>query len=238
MLKRFLATVFLGAFTLQQSFANVIMATRVVYPANQKSVVFNLTASGETPSLVQVWIDSGDINSNPATTKSPFVITPPISRVDPGKGQTLRITYTGQDLPTDRESIFYLNILDIPPKPTGEKAPANYLQIAIKSRIKLFYRPALDISLYEAFAKVEWSVSKEGKKNYLVVTNPTPYYITYEQIEIVAGNSTVKVPDADMVAPFASVRYEISRAVNANAEVRWVTIDDNGARPQGSSKLK
>ncbi|RIY31424.1 hypothetical protein CKF54_06675 [Psittacicella hinzii] len=238
MFKRILATALLGAFTLQQSLANVIMATRVIYPANQKSVAFSLTASDDSPSLVQVWIDSGDPNSSPATTKAPFVITPPISRVDPGKGQTLRITYTGQALPADRESIFYLNVLDIPPKPSGENAPVNYLQVAIKSRIKLFYRPALDISLYDAFTKVEFSLITEKNKNYLVVNNPTPYYITYDQIELMVGKNAVAVPEADMVAPFSTVRYALPRAVSPSAQVQWTTIDDNGGRPKGVTPLK
>lgn len=43
-------------------------------------------------------------------------------------------------LPKDRESVFYLNIFDIPTK-LENKQDKNVLQLAIKSRIKLFYRP-------------------------------------------------------------------------------------------------
>lgn len=54
--------------------------------------------------------------------------------------------YTGEALPNDRESIFWLNILDISAKPKFENknnlnVNSNYLQLPIHSRIKLFYRP-------------------------------------------------------------------------------------------------
>lgn len=40
-------------------------------------------------------------------------------------------------LPSDRESLFYYNVREIPPK----SGKANTLQIALQTRIKLFWRP-------------------------------------------------------------------------------------------------
>ncbi|MEN2733548.1 fimbria/pilus periplasmic chaperone [Escherichia coli] len=51
------------------------------------------------------------------------MITPPIFRMDSKSGQTVRIVYTGESLPKDRESLFYLNVLDIPAKPRAKKTP-------------------------------------------------------------------------------------------------------------------
>lgn len=49
--------------------------------------------------------------------------------------------YTGEPLPADRESLFWMNVKAIPS--LDEKlANENTLQIAIQSRIKLFYRPS------------------------------------------------------------------------------------------------
>ncbi len=58
-----------------------------------------------------------------------------------GKGQSWRLVFNGSRLPQDRESLFWFNLLDIPPEPKNGKTD-NYLQLAIRSRIKLFYRPA------------------------------------------------------------------------------------------------
>ncbi|RDL19866.1 pili/flagellar assembly PapD-like chaperone [Serratia fonticola] len=63
-----------------------------------------------------------------------------MNRVETGKGQTLRISYAGGALPMDKESVFWLNVLEVPAKSqatTGE----NRLQMAFRPRIKLFFRP-------------------------------------------------------------------------------------------------
>ncbi len=38
----------------------VIMGTRVVYPATQKSISIRLNNDNESPALVQSWLDDGD----------------------------------------------------------------------------------------------------------------------------------------------------------------------------------
>lgn len=94
---------------------------------------------GKEPSMVQVWIDRGDPNSRADTANAPFLVTPPLVRIDPNKGQAFRVVFTGAELPKDRESIFWFNLLDVPPLP--KDADANVMQVAYRSRIKLFYRP-------------------------------------------------------------------------------------------------
>ncbi|MGS9149438.1 fimbria/pilus periplasmic chaperone, partial [Salmonella enterica subsp. enterica serovar Infantis] len=78
--------------------------------------------------------------------------------------------YTGEPLPRDRESGFYLNVLDIPSRPETEESetdggPINYLQLAVRSRIKLFFRPdTLSQSQADERRQVKWSlIHKEGR---------------------------------------------------------------------------
>lgn len=59
----------------------------------------------------------------------------------PDSGQTLRIVYTGQGLPGDRESLFHLNVLQIPPR-NSSHADRNQMLLMLRNRLKLFYRPA------------------------------------------------------------------------------------------------
>jgi P pilus assembly chaperone PapD len=42
-----------------------------------------------TPALVQTWIDQGDMSTMPAADQIPFVLTPPLSRVESKKGQII-----------------------------------------------------------------------------------------------------------------------------------------------------
>ncbi|AIL31989.1 molecular chaperone [Basilea psittacipulmonis DSM 24701] len=221
-----------------QGQANVIMATRVIYPSDQKSVSLELTNSGKRPSLVQVWIDNGNPDASPEKITAPFVVTPPVARVDNGKGQTLRITYTGEPLPTDRESIFYVNVLDIPPKPKAGEASPNYLQIAIRSRIKLFFRPTtLSISPSEAYQQVKWSLENSKGKTYLVADNPTPYYITYGTLYALQNGKKIQAPNADMVAPFSQARFLLNSPIKSAKEIIWTTINDYGGRTKGTTEL-
>ncbi|MFX8625589.1 fimbria/pilus periplasmic chaperone, partial [Acinetobacter baumannii] len=165
----------------------ILHGTRIIYPSDAREVSLQLSNNGTTPSLVQAWIDDGNSKSTPDESKVPFIITPPISRVEPTKGQTLRITAlpSASQLDQNKESIFWLNVLDIPPKPEGKKQvnneplPNNFLQLAIRSRIKFFYRPVNLKENIDTFSeKIQWV--KNGE--ILLIKNPTPFYITISSI--------------------------------------------------------
>ncbi|WP_163540299.1 fimbrial biogenesis chaperone, partial [Klebsiella pneumoniae] len=82
--------------------------------------------------------------------------------VNEHNGQQLRIKKLPSSLPADRESVFFLNVLDIPPRPENLQNQ-NTVQLAIKSRIKLFYRPAaLKGTLDDAVAKL--TLAAEGDR--------------------------------------------------------------------------
>lgn len=234
-----LSAILFSFFTSSASASVVILGTRVIYPEGQKSINVQLTHKGKTPSLVQSWLDDGDIKSQPDTVKVPFLITPSIVRLDPTQGQTLRVVYTQEPLPSDRESLFFLNVLDIPAKPKAEGGKAqNYLQLAIRSRIKFFYRPKnLGISAADAYEKVRFSIQKQGGKSVLSVNNPTPYHITYNSINLKQGNKNVSVDNTDMVAPFSTVNYPLRSAVSAN-KVEWNVVNDFGGVQKGESAVQ
>jgi len=151
----------------------VINGTRVIYNAQENEATVRLTNVSSTPSLVQVWLDSGDMQSTPETGKSPFIATPPIARVEPNKAQTVRIIYTREPLPQDRESVFWLNVLDVPPMPVTKNADdANYMQLAIRSRLKLFYRPKdLPGSSVHAAVNVRWQLVQKQVRILVNVTD-------------------------------------------------------------------
>lgn len=217
----------------------VITGTRIIYPSTQKTVNVQMTNVGNQPSLVQAWIDNGDPSALPEQVKTPFVLTPPISRVEGNKGQTLRITYTGEPLPQDRESVFYLNVLDIPPKPNADSGVENYLQIAIRSRLKLFFRPTtLNLSLDDAFSKVTWQIKSQAGKTLLIANNPTPYFITYNYIEVHQNGRKIPIKENGMVAPFSEYAFELASSIKNYGTVHWTVINDYGSRPTGESSLQ
>lgn len=202
--------IFSLALTSFQSFSGVLInGTRVIYPSDEKEITLRLENKGEKPSLVQVWIDKGDSKAKVSLIESPFIILPPVFRIEPTQGQTLRISYTGSNLPQDRESVFWLNVLDIPAR--QQKLPSNSIEMAFRSRIKLFYRPSsLNIaSSSEQVEKLHWSTAPCQNKQCIVIKNPTPVFVTISTIKVMSGDKVLTSLTGSMLAPFGSDSYPV-----------------------------
>ncbi|EPV3840843.1 fimbrial biogenesis chaperone [Morganella morganii] len=199
----------------------MINTTRVIFPGNQDNTVIQLTNSGEIPSLVQSWADEGDINSSPETTGAPFMVVPPVTRIAGGGGQQLKIRITENSLPHDRESVFYLNVVDIPAKTA---ATGNTLQFALRTRIKLFYRPD-DLPLPPEDVPEQISVSLSGET--LVLNNPSPYYFTLSAL-VSGGDNTPSHISTVMLAPYSESRVAYAGHLSAGGSVTLISIDDKG----------
>ncbi|MFC4525844.1 fimbria/pilus periplasmic chaperone [Dyella halodurans] len=211
----------------------VIGGTRVVFPAKNGEVTVRLSNLGSSPALVEAWIDSGDVHSTPDKVDVPFIVTPPLFRMEANRDQSLRIIGTPSQLPADRESLFWLNVLEVPPKPTGLEAEGkNTLQFAIRSRLKLFYRPAnLAGDPLKAPASITWKVVADGKGFALEARNPTPYYVTFTNVSI-SVNGTTYAAETGMVAPQGSLQLPVKGLAQAPANgtsIDYTAINDYGA---------
>ncbi|AKQ60010.1 fimbrial biogenesis chaperone [Bordetella hinzii] len=205
----------------------VIEGTRVVYKAGAPEVVVKMTNDGNTASLMQAWIDDGRAEATPDEMNVPFFLTPPLARVEPGKGQALRIFHTegGKALPQDRESLFWLNVLDVPPKAEGAEDAGAILQISVRSRLKLFYRPkGLAGSAETAPASLEFKVGANGK---LAVANPTPYYVNLRELAFGPEKQPTRSYPALMIAPFGSETLDLGGSTPR--QIRYAAISDLGS---------
>jgi chaperone protein EcpD len=215
----------------------VITGTRVIYPAKAREVTVKLNNNGATPALVQSWIDDGDASVDAQQRPMPFTLTPPVFRIDPAKGQTLRVTYTGEPLPADRESVYWLNVLEIPPKPQIDAGESkNLLQIAFRSRIKLFFRPAgLEGDANEAGARLTWSLARssgDGKRIVLLAKNPTPYYVTVARASVQVDGKTHESAAAAMIDPRGQREFVLDGLLElpqGQPPIQFETINDYGA---------
>ncbi|WP_151800159.1 fimbrial biogenesis chaperone [Acinetobacter nosocomialis] len=219
----------------------ILHGTRVIYPSDAREVSLQLSNNGTTPSLVQAWIDDGNSKSTPDESNVPFIITPPISRVEPTKGQTLRITAlpSASQLNQNKESIFWLNVLDIPPKPEGKKQvnneplPNNFLQLAIRSRIKFFYRPTNLKENIDTFSeKIQWVKNEET----LLIKNPTPFYITMSSIFQEVNHQKIDLlKQGLMLSPFSEDQIKLKNSNITN--MSFVYINDYGGRIEQTIKF-
>jgi chaperone protein EcpD len=216
--------------------ANIVLnTTRVVYPESEKEVTVKIDNNDKTAVLVQNWIDNGNVSASPETIKVPFILTPAVNRIDPGKGQTMRISYTGADLAKDRESLYYLNVLEIPPIKTSG-ATDNHVQVAFRTRIKMFFRPdGLKGEQNTSAEKIKW----QANGNKLRAVNNSPYYITLLQVNIRHAGKSEKVI-ADMAAPFNAVDVPLKSGMSAAAgdSIEYQYLNDWGAVKTVKSTLQ
>ncbi|ENL7329602.1 fimbria/pilus periplasmic chaperone [Escherichia albertii] len=197
----------------------VIYGTRIIYPAENKEVMVQLMNQGNRSSLVQAWIDDGDTSLPPEKIQVPFMLTPPVAKAGANSGQQIKIRIMPNRLPTNKESIFYLNILDIPPN-SPEDEGKNALKFAMQNRIKLFYRPVGVASVNkETFKKLRVNNSSNG----LVIKNGSANWVTISDVK---ANSVKVNYETIMIAPQESQRVDVK---NHNANSWQLTIiDDHG----------
>lgn len=221
-----LSSVILSVVTLQSAHAAIALdRTRVIFDSSQKSVSLNVSNENKKlPYLAQGWIEDAEGQK----ISSPLAVLPPVQRIEPGaksqvKIQGLPATAT---LPQDRESLFYFNLREIPPK--SDKP--NTLQIALQTRIKLFYRPAaLAPDSQAAPWQEQLTLTREGDKYRL--SNPTPYYVTIVEGGPSLKSAPVKGFGPTMLAPKSSQIISAPASAIGNAPV-LTYINDYGGRPQ------
>lgn len=193
--------------------------TRIIFDANKKEVALALTNTDEQlPWLIQSWTDIGD-----EKTRGPFIVTPPLFRLDGKKEQSLRITWNGTPLPEDKESLFYMNVRTIPAT-AKEDESKNVLRLIYKTRIKLFWRPK-KISGTPAESCANLQFTRSG--NVLKVTNKNAFYAVFDSLHLGA----VALKQADMVAPFSDASFPLNAQPSAN-QVTWRCISDYGSPSQ------
>lgn len=201
--------------TIQLSYGGglLIGRTRVVYNSEKKEVSLPLSnMSDNNPYLIQSWIENSD-----GKTRGPFVVTPPLFRLNAKEENSLRISYTGGKLPQDKESVFYINVRAIPSTPKND---VNELKVVVKSRIKLFYRPK---NLTGAASDARKSLTFSRANGELQITNPSSYYVVFSYLTV--GNSLLK--DIDMIAPGSKLTVKLP-GNNSGNTVEWRTINDYG----------
>lgn len=206
MRRRFLMLVLLvlGVVPVATTAGVQVQGTRVIYPAGQREVTVNVNNVGATPRLLQVWVDNGDPKATAETASAPFLVVPGVARVEPGKGQALRVLFTGSEMPQDRESVFWLNVLEVPPKPQGDAGVPvkDYVQFAVRTRIKLFYRPGtLSGDPVRALDQVSWRLLQDGAGHVLECNNASPYNFSLNSVRLKGQPAPEKTPGRGGMCP-------------------------------------
>lgn len=195
--------------------------TRVIFNESAKSVLVHISNDNkQLPYLAQAWLENEKMQK---ITKGPIVLTPPLQRVEPDEKSLITLSGTPDlhKLPQDRESVFYFVLREIPPKSNKE----NTLQIALQTKIKLFYRP----KAIETDSDKEWQseISLETVNDGYRVMNPTPFYLTI--VGFAGSESEVKTKKIEsiMIPPKSSQLFKTSKYATPYLSY----INDYGGRP-------
>lgn len=213
------------ALTAQQTYSAVALdRTRIIYDGGQKNVSLNISNQNkELPFLAQSWLE----DEQGVKVNGPLIALPPVQRIEPGAKSMVKLQSMPEvrSLPQDRESLYYFNMREIPPR--SDKP--NVLQIALQTRVKLFYRPDAirpESNIDEEFKKI--SLTPQG--SFYLVNNDTPYYFT------VINASSKKTTDVDpkfvvqMIKPLSHTRLDVDPSAMGDHPV-LTYINDYGARP-------
>lgn len=207
--------------------------TRVIYPADAREKSLMVVNTNPYPVILQTWVDQGA--GDPETAKAAFISLPPVFRLEPGEMKGVRIIYNHESLPQDRESLFWLNLYEIPPekKEKGQLA-SDLLMLMMNTQLKIFYRPeGLILTPEQAVKKLSFRLLHEGENWFVECHNPGPLHISFTSIMLLNGKQEQDVrQEADMmVPPFSKRRYPVSALSGPPAEngrIRFHYLDDNG----------
>ncbi|MHA0872089.1 fimbrial biogenesis chaperone [Enterobacter pasteurii] len=210
--KTVIACVFLSVGITEVNAGVIIGGTRVVYDGNKKESSVSVTNPDSSPYLIQSWVES----QNGSAEKTPFIITPPLYRLDKGQQNVERIVLAGS-VAQDKESLYWLNIKSIP----AASRKNNALQIAVKTRIKLIYRPAAlkGVIPDELADNLTWR--RSGSQ--IQVINPTKVVMNFNEISV----DGKKLEDVTYVLPGASTRFDLPKGITGGT-VTFKIINDYG----------
>ncbi len=201
-----------------------LSATRVIYDGSKKEASLTVQNKSKTEEfLIQSWVDDAA-----GSKKTPFIITPPLFRLDPGKNNILRIVNTTPGLPQDRESVYWINVKAIPSK-SDDSENKNVLQIAVRTRIKLFYRPA-GLKGDVKTAPNELRFTRNG--NQLRVDNPTVFNITFNQFFA----NDKEIEKAGMVPAKGALNITLPAGVGSVSKIKYNAINDFGSSAEMMTK--
>lgn len=207
--------------------ASVVMTgTRIIYPSEEKSVNISFTSTDNVPSIMELWVKK-TFSDDSNVSDAPFIVTPPIFRINPSKGQSVKLIYTGSGLPQDRESVFYLTFLQLP----AADKNSNKLLISYKSTVKVFYRPSeINENIDDLGRYLKFDASKSAS-GIIDIYNNSAFYVTPAKLTLLGGNEneiTIKNSVLSMVPPFSHQQIHVRSFNDHGLPLNIGVINDLG----------
>lgn len=219
MLRRLLliSSAFLAAFPIVGNAAGglALSDTRLIVKDGRTSVAIVMSNTTSIPFLTKAWIEDDQGNKT-----EDVMVVPPVVLSVPNKFVRFQVSILNpQNLPQDRESIFYLHTHSTP----GNGNPNNALNVSYNSVLKVFYRPkGLDGSMTQAIESLQWTL----KDGVLTAKNDSNFNLS---IVTIALNKTYKQLSGFVIPPHESAEFQVTEKYPKQVTVRWAAMDDYGS---------
>lgn len=204
--------------------------TRVIYQEGHREITLMLANTNKYPVIVQSWVDNGE--GDPESNQAPFVVLPAVFRLSAGDRQGLRIIYNQDPLPQDRESVFWLNLYEIPPL-TDKQYQNSRLTLAMNTQLKLFWRPkGISINLKEAVNQLVFRLLRGSDGWSVECNNPTPLNISFTSIAVL-NNAHEKTTNSHidmMTRAFSKRNYSLAgfNPASNDLKIRFRYLNEDG----------
>lgn len=202
---------------------------RLVFNEGEKAISLSVVNHGENPYLIQAGVSAAPDKQ----LRAPFLVTPPLFRLNGNAQNMMRIVGTGAELPRDRESVFYFYASAVPgqrdPHEEGRDDASGVvgaqLSIAMKTVLKLFYRPkGLSVTIDQAHGMMQFV--QQGTQ--VAIKNPTPYYQSFAFLSFDGVQQDLD-RQVSMIAPGATATFAAGKPVKS---VSWSVMTDYGGSTQ------
>ncbi len=201
----------------------IVESTRIIYPETKREVSFRVSnINKERATFIQMWLDDGNAAAAPEEAVTPFNLTPPVAKLKADSSQMVRLVFTGEPLPTDRESVFYFNMLEVPQKSNEE----SKLSFAVRTRIKVFYRPkALKGEMAEQLDKVTWKLVKKDGNWMAEGTNPSVFHLSFFSLTFGGDGKFDVISDGGMIPPKSTASFVVGAVDKITKPLTALKVD-------------
>ena len=208
-----------------RSYSVGLGATRIIYGEKSKGAIVSVNNPNDYPVLVQ-----SKVSQENNATPTPFVVTPPLFRLEAHQQSQVKIIMTREPQFKDKESLYWFCAKGIPPVKGDAWATSNEednkttaainVNVSLSQCIKLIVRPdALMDNSEDIVKRLAWS--NEGGK--LKITNPTSFYMNMNTVNL----NGITLKDINLISPMSSKTFNHYDVVSGS-KITWSIINDIG----------
>lgn len=201
-----------------------LSGTRLVFPGGEREASITVSA-GNSESVFQNWLEADGAPEQDI----PFTVVPSLARVNAEQGQIIRVLYQGTSLASDRETLYWLNVQEIPKvSPAFAEGRASGLSFTVRQRIKMFFRPkSVKTEPIAMTTKLKMQLSNNGKS--LKIENAGANFITLVAVRTAGKNTNgPALIDAVMIPPFSTKEAPLNTAAAIPPRLQFMSLSDLG----------